>query len=104
MIFDIKGSNEIGRKFPEGAVEPYSYNGSSLTTWQSVQKTKYFMESLHILEIGFARIFASSCKNFPERLSIPAVLTIFISFNNFSTKPSVTFEKLNLLVSTSKIF
>ena len=68
MTFDIKRSNEI------------------------VGKTEYFPERLHILEIGFARIFPPSFKNFRERLSKPAALSIFISFNNFSTKSSVTFE------------
>ena len=49
------------------------------------------MERLHILEIGFARIFAPSFKHFHEILSIPAALSIFISFSN-SSKRSVTFE------------
>ena len=62
------------------------------------------MERLQFWEIGFARIFAPSFKNFPERLSIPAALSIFISFNNFSTKSSVTFENVNLEGSRSKIF
>ena len=62
------------------------------------------MERLHILKIGFTRMFAPSSKNFSERLSIPVALSIFISFNNFSTNSSVTFEKLDLLGSRSKIF
>ena len=62
------------------------------------------MERLHILEIGFARMFAPSFKNLPERSSVSAALSIFISHNNFSTKSSVTFEKLNLLGSRSNIF
>ena len=60
------------------------------------------MERLHILQIGLARIFAPSFKNFPEMFSIQAASFIFISFNNFSTKSSVTFEKLNLFGSRSK--
>ena len=51
----------------------------------------------------FARIFATSFKNFPERLSILAALSI-LSFHNFSTKSSVTLEKLNLSGSGAKIF
>ena len=62
------------------------------------------MERLHILEIGSARIFAPSFKNFPERLLISAALSIFISFNNFSTKSSVTFENLKSEGSKSIIF
>ena len=62
------------------------------------------MERLHISEIGSARVFAPSFKNFPERLLIPAALSIFTSFNNFSTKSSVTFENLNLEGSRSIIF
>ena len=54
------------------------------------------MERSHISETGFARIFAPSFKNFPERISIRAALSIFISFNNCSTRSSVTFENLNL--------
>ena len=91
-------------KFLGSVVEPFLYNGFNLATWQSVGKTEYFMERLHIFEIGFARIFAPPFKSFPERLSIPAALSVFISFNNFSTKSLVTFEKLNLLGSRSKIF
>ena len=83
-------------------MEPFLYNGFNFAIWQSVGKIEYFMKRLHILEIGFARIFAPSFKNFPERLSIPAALSIFISFNNFSRKSSVTFENLNL-GSRSKI-
>ena len=52
------------------------------------------MERLHISEISFARIFAPSFKNFPERLPIPTVLSIFLYFNNCSTRSSVTFEIL----------
>ena len=59
-------------------------------------KNEYFMEILHSSEISFARIFAPSYKNFPERLSIPAALSIFISFSNCGTRSSVTFENLNL--------
>ena len=71
--------------------------------WQSLGKMEYFLKRLHILEIGFARIFAPSFKNFPEKLSIPAALSIFISFGNFGRKSSVTFENLNLEGSRSKI-
>ena len=70
-------------------MEHFLYNGLNLAAWQSVGKTEYFMERLRILGIGFARIFAPS---------------IFLSFNNFSTTSSVTFEKLDLLGSRSKIF
>ena len=62
------------------------------------------MEKVHIFGIGFARIFALSFKKFLERLSIPAALSIFISFNNFSTKSLATFENLNLEGIRSKIF
>ena len=62
------------------------------------------MERLHILEIGFAMMFAPSFQNFPGRLSIPGALSIFISFNSFSTKSSVAFENLNLEGTRSKIF
>ena len=85
-------------------MEPFLCNDFNLATWLSVSKMGYFMERLHILEIGFARIFVPSFKHFPERLLIPAALSIFISLNNFSTKSSVTFEKLNLLGNRSKIF
>ena len=64
-------------------MEPFFYNGFNLATWQSVGKTESFMERLHILEIGFARIFAPFFKNFPERLLIQAALSIFLSFDNF---------------------
>ena len=54
------------------------------------------MERLHSSDIGFARIFAPSFKNLPERLSISAALPTFTSFSNCSTLSSVTFENLNL--------
>ena len=85
-------------------MEPFLHNGFNLATWQSVRKTEFFRERFYILEIGFARIVASSFKNFPERLLIPPALSICISFNNFSTKSSVTFEKLNLLGSRSNAY
>ena len=49
MISDIKG------------------NAFNLAIWQSFGKSKFFMERLHSLEIGFARIFALFFFNFPER-------------------------------------
>ena len=61
------------------------------------------MERLHSSEIGFARKFTPSFKNFPERLSIPAALSISICFSNCRTMPSVTFEHLNLEGSRPKI-
>ena len=54
------------------------------------------MERLQTFEIGFAKTLAPSFRNFPETLSIPAVLFGFISINNLNTKSSVTFENLNL--------
>ena len=74
-------------------MEPFLYNGVNLAIgkpkteiWQpgkfgnrkTVGKTEYFMERLHIMEIGFATIFVLPFKNFPERLSIPATLSILI--------------------------
>ena len=49
------------------------------------------------------RFYAPSFKNLPERLSIPDALSIFISFNNFSTKSSMTLENLNLEGSINPI-
>ena len=54
------------------------------------------LERLHSSENGFARIFAPSFKNFPERLSISAALSIFISFSNYSTRSPFTIQNLNL--------
>ena len=85
-------------------MEPLFNTGFNLAIWQSLGKMEYFMERLHVLEIGFARIFASYFKNFLKRLSIPAALSIFMFFNNFSTKASVTFENQNSEGSRSKIF
>ena len=98
MIFEIKGSNEIGRKFLGSVLQLFLNNGFNLAIWQSLGKMEYLMKRLHILEIGFARIFAPSFKTFRERLSI------LISFNNFSIKSSVTSENLNLEESKSEIF
>ena len=61
------------------------------------------MLRLHISEICFVRVFAPSFGNFPEKLSLPTVLSIFISFSNCSKRSSVTFENLNLEGSRPKI-
>ena len=79
--------------FLGSVVESFLNSGFNLAIWQSVGKSEYFMERLHSSEIGFARIFAPSFKNFPERLSIPAALSTVISFSNCSTWSSVTFQK-----------
>ena len=81
-------------------MEHFFNDSFNLEIWQSVGKMEYFMERLHILETGFARIFAPSFKHFPEILSIPG--SIFISFNNL-VQSSVTFENLNLEESKSKV-
>ena len=49
------------------------------------------------------KFYAPSFKNLPERLSIPEALSIFISFNDFSTKSSMTLENLNLERSINPI-
>lgn len=64
--------------------------------FQSVGKREYFMERLQISEISFAKTLALSLRNFPKRLSIPAALSGFISFNNLNTRSSVTLKNLNL--------
>ena len=63
----------------------------NLVIRQPVGKSEYFMERLPISEIGFSKVLVPSFRNFPERLSIPAALSIFIFFSNCSTKSSVTF-------------
>ena len=60
--------------FLGSVVESFLNSGFNLAIWQSVGKSEYFMERLHSSEIGFARIFAPSFKNFPERLSTPPTL------------------------------
>ena len=84
-------------------MEPFLNIGINLAVWQSVGKSQCFMERLHSSEIGFARIFARSFKKFPERLSISAALSVFISFSNCSTRSSVTVENLNLDGSKPKV-
>ena len=47
------------------------------------------MQVLHISDIGFARIFATSFKNLPEILSIPAAFEISIHYKISKTFFSV---------------
>ena len=97
MISDIKGSNKIGRWFLGSVVESFLNSGFNLAMWQSVGKNECFTERLHISVIGyFGTIFTPTFKTFPERLSIPAALSIFVSFSNCSTRSPVTLENLNL--------
>ena len=49
-------------------MEPFLYNGFNLVTWQSLRKTEYCMERLHILETGFAGTFPPSFNKFPRRV------------------------------------
>ena len=74
--------------------------------WQSgnlLEKSEYSTERIHSSEMGFARIFAPSFKDFPEILSIAAALSIFTSFSNCSTRSAITFENLNLDGSSPKL-
>ena len=41
-------------------VEPFLNSGYSFVIWQSAGKIEYFIEKLHILEIGFAETIVSS--------------------------------------------
>ena len=48
MIFDMKGSNEIGGEFRGNAVEFFLNNDFDLAIWQSVGKMEPFIEGLDI--------------------------------------------------------
>ena len=101
---DIKESNEIGPQHLGSAAGSFLNSGFNLGIWQSVGKSEYFMESLHISEIDFARIFATSFKIFLEISSIPAALSLFISSSNSGSRPSVTFENVHLEENRPKIY
>ena len=58
MILDVTGSNEIGWYFSGIVAEIFLNGGFILATRHSVGKNEYFMLRLHILEIGFATVFA----------------------------------------------
>ena len=62
----------MGLKFSGLVLDPFLYNGFSLTVLVLLRKSPEEMEILHIFAIGFGRIFAPSFKNIPEFLSIPA--------------------------------
>ena len=47
-------------------MESFLNSGFDLGIWQYIGKSEYFLERLHSLEIGFARIFAPYFENFPK--------------------------------------
>ena len=63
-------------------LDPFLYNGFNLAILQSLGKIPEEIEILHIFAVGFARIFATSFKNLPEILSIPADFEISINLQN----------------------
>ena len=80
-------------------MDPFLRNGFSLAILQSFGKKPEEMEILHISAIGFARMFASSFKNLPEILSIPAAFEISIHCKIPQTLFSVVKVRLKLSIS-----
>ena len=71
----------MGRLFLGAALEPFLNNGFNLAILQSVGKCEYFIDKLHICDIGLAKTAAPSFRNFPDKLSIPAALSSLRNFN-----------------------
>ena len=93
---DIKGRCEIGQWVLGSVMEPFLNDPFNLATLQSIRKTEFFIETLHISDIGFARTLTLSFKKIRDILSIRAVLCISIFLNNFKSRSSETSERLNL--------
>ena len=80
-IFEINGSNKIGMQLEESILKPSLNGGFNFDRLNGSQKVPNFMERLHILVTGFAKMTVPSFKNLPRRLSIPtAVFEISIFF------------------------
>ena len=63
--------------------------GFSFATLQAFGKAPGEIDRLQSVETGFVRISTPSLKNLPQRLSIPAVLELSISYMIFKTFFSV---------------
>ena len=79
MLFFQKPLREMSLKFSGLVLYPFLYKGFNLAILQSLGKSPEEMEVLHISAIGFARIFATSFKNLPQILSIPAASEMSIN-------------------------
>ena len=83
----------------EGSIlDPFLNIGFNFASLYGSGKILDFMERLHILVTGFAKMTASSFKNLPARLSTPAALEITIFFYSFRTISLVVGFNWNLVV------
>ena len=74
IIFEIKGSGDMGRQFFGSVFEPFLNNGFNSAILQSFGNVEYFIDRLKIWERGLAKIVAPSFENLSDRLSKPAAL------------------------------
>ena len=72
IILEISGSSEMGLKFSGSVLSLFLYKGFAAIHLSG--KEASLMERLLILAIGVQRIFESSLRNLPARLSIPVAL------------------------------
>ena len=74
----------------EGSIfEPFLNIGFNFASLHGSGKFTNFMERLHILVNGFAKMAVPSFKNLPGRLPIPATWEMPMFFNSFGEISSV---------------
>ena len=96
ITFDINGRREMGRKCLGSVLEPFLNNGLSFAILQASGNVDLQIERLQICNIGTARIFALSFRNFPDMLSITEALFASRFLSVFKTDSGETLSKDNL--------
>ena len=84
-------------------MEPLLYNGFNFRL-PLLGKQNILWKDYMFWRLVLRGYFLQFSKILSKRLAIPTALSLFISFNNFGANSSMTFQKLYLLGSRSKIF
>ena len=78
--------------------EPFLNSGFKFAILQSDGNIEYFIDKLHIWEMGLAKTVTLSFKNLPDRLSRPTALFSSKLWRSFNTVSSDT--TLNLILDS----
>ena len=77
-------------------LDPFLNNGLSFAILQPSGKADVEIDRLQIWEMGNAKFFAPSFKNFPDILSIPEAFFVSNCFSVLSTDSGETFSNSSL--------
>ena len=83
ITFEKSVRRETGQNLFGSVFEAFLYNGLSLVILQSKRNFEFFIERLYSFDICKAKTSASSFKNLPDKLYIPAALSGLVSLSNF---------------------